>query len=690
MDGKGGEHIHQRNLKSVGVEHFTHTLLLTSDSKATLFTLEETPEDRTDTMYTPVAGFHPEGSKSTVMMSNLTENKSNFVLSYMEEMLLGGGISDSKCTPSHVLYPMNLLSMTPGTRGEHTLESDRRSPEIRGVHQGLEGRNVNDPKSCPDNVCPTAEFMCLRSREISEGLIGESTSSCGYMKNMQLFFEIEPKHTSTGRAEDEEMRLPEDLSALFSCPPSDVFSDHSTDIEGSFPLIPKTETDPSSLMSLVDEGEMNKALVDCGKLPFQVNIFSGMVPQSSTSNTLTTDASTQPKMVCVICGDKASGCHYGVLSCESCKVFFRRTVKGHREHIVCAGHNDCIVDKIRRKNCSACRLRKCYEAGMKLEGRNLRKKSNARKSTDRPQPSIAPSAKDVSCNSQAAVPAASTPTLHELNTRMQIISILENIEPAVVLSGYNNSQPDMPHLLNSLNHLHDMQLLLIVKWSKLLPGFRSLDISAQECLIQYSAMSVMLLSLGWRSFQNVTREYLYFAPDMVMNEERMRQSPIADLTATMLLIPHEFAKLQLTREEFLCMKALTLFNTVPLEGLKGHERFEEIRLDYIQELNQAIKMKEPSVSESSKRFSDLTRLMDTMHEIGKKIKLYCLNIFSQADTLQVKFPELTSEVLAVMLPSLQEGKIKPLLFHEDVSCWPKRLTDELQRIVGNISACNDY
>ncbi|KPP68993.1 progesterone receptor-like [Scleropages formosus] len=442
-----------------------------------------------------------------------------------------------------------------------------------------------------------------------------------------------------GRAEDEEMRLPEDLSALFSCPPSDVFSDHSTDVEGSFPLIPKTETDPSSLMSLVDEGEMNKALVDCGKLPFQVNIFSGMVPQSSTSNTLTTDASTQPKMVCVICGDKASGCHYGVLSCESCKVFFRRTVKGHREHIVCAGHNDCIVDKIRRKNCSACRLRKCYEAGMKLEGRNLRKKSNARKSTDRPQPSIAPSAKDVSCNSQAAVPAASTPTLHELNTRMQIISILENIEPAVVLSGYNNSQPDMPHLLNSLNHLHDMQLLLIVKWSKLLPGFRSLDISAQECLIQYSAMSVMLLSLGWRSFQNVTREYLYFAPDM---------------------------------------------------GLKGHERFEEIRLDYIQELNQAIKMKEPSVSESSKRFSDLTRLMDTMHEIGKKIKLYCLNIFSQADTLQVKFPELTSEVLAVMLPSLQEGKIKPLLFHEDVSCWPKRLTDELQRIVGNISACNDY
>lgn len=41
--------------------------------------------------------------------------------------------------------------------------------------------------------------------------------------------------------------------------------------------------------------------------------------------------------------------------------------KGHHSYL-CAGRNDCIVDKIRRKNCPACRLRKCYQAGMMLGG----------------------------------------------------------------------------------------------------------------------------------------------------------------------------------------------------------------------------------------------------------------------------------------------------------------------------------
>lgn len=45
--------------------------------------------------------------------------------------------------------------------------------------------------------------------------------------------------------------------------------------------------------------------------------------------------------------------------------FFSST--GHHSYL-CAGRNDCIVDKIRRKNCPACRLRKCYQAGMMLGG----------------------------------------------------------------------------------------------------------------------------------------------------------------------------------------------------------------------------------------------------------------------------------------------------------------------------------
>lgn len=41
----------------------------------------------------------------------------------------------------------------------------------------------------------------------------------------------------------------------------------------------------------------------------------------------------------------------------------------------------------------------------------------------------------------------------------------------------------------------------------------------------------------------------------------MRRTPIYDLCLAMQVIPQEFTNLQVTREEFLCMKAIILLNT---------------------------------------------------------------------------------------------------------------------------------
>ncbi|CAJ1065005.1 progesterone receptor [Xyrichtys novacula] len=267
-----------------------------------------------------------------------------------------------------------------------------------------------------------------------------------------------------------------------------------------------------------------------------------------------------PQRMCVICGDEASGCHYGVLTCGSCKVFFKRAVEGHHSYL-CAGRNDCIVDKIRRKNCPACRLRKCYQAGMMLGGRKL-KRFGALKALGLPPSLMFQSHLAMSNDNQALTSMSCIPGVREVHLPQQIINILENIEPETVYSGYDSSQIDVPHLLlNSLNRLCEKQLLWIVKWSKSLPGFRNLHINDQMTLIQYSWMNLMVFSLGWRSFQNVTSEFLYFAPDLILSQEQMRRSPIYDLCLAIQFIPQEFSNLQVSREEFLCMKAIILLNT---------------------------------------------------------------------------------------------------------------------------------
>ncbi|CAH1258038.1 NR1H3 [Branchiostoma lanceolatum] len=67
---------------------------------------------------------------------------------------------------------------------------------------------------------------------------------------------------------------------------------------------------------------------------------------------------------CLVCGEKASGFHYGVFSCEGCKGFFRRSV--HKGSVkVCKFGNKCCLDPSTRRSCAECRLRLCKAAGMR-------------------------------------------------------------------------------------------------------------------------------------------------------------------------------------------------------------------------------------------------------------------------------------------------------------------------------------
>ncbi|KAJ8298664.1 hypothetical protein KUTeg_022724, partial [Tegillarca granosa] len=70
---------------------------------------------------------------------------------------------------------------------------------------------------------------------------------------------------------------------------------------------------------------------------------------------------------CKVCGDRASGFHYGVNTCEPCKGFFRRSIvkiEHHKEAYKCTMSGKCSLGPGTRHACSYCRYHKCLEVGM--------------------------------------------------------------------------------------------------------------------------------------------------------------------------------------------------------------------------------------------------------------------------------------------------------------------------------------
>ncbi|KAG5309049.1 HR4 protein, partial [Acromyrmex insinuator] len=71
-------------------------------------------------------------------------------------------------------------------------------------------------------------------------------------------------------------------------------------------------------------------------------------------------------MICMICEDKATGLHYGIITCEGCKGFFKRTVQNRRVY-TCVAEGGCEITKAQRNRCQYCRFKKCIEQGMVLQ-----------------------------------------------------------------------------------------------------------------------------------------------------------------------------------------------------------------------------------------------------------------------------------------------------------------------------------
>eukprot|EP00105_Crassostrea_gigas_P019578 XP_011438118.1 PREDICTED: orphan steroid hormone receptor 2 isoform X3 [Crassostrea gigas] len=138
---------------------------------------------------------------------------------------------------------------------------------------------------------------------------------------------------------------------------------------------------------------------------------------------------------CVVCGDKASGRHYGCTSCEGCKGFFKRSIRKQLGY-ACRGNKDCPVNKPHRNRCQYCRLQKCLAVGMRAESVQQERKPPEKEQRPQFPATVATSTQKIYIRKDLSSPSASLPTfagkLEDAGAQRTASNLLANLQERIV------------------------------------------------------------------------------------------------------------------------------------------------------------------------------------------------------------------------------------------------------------------
>ncbi|XP_021261095.1 retinoic acid receptor RXR-gamma isoform X3 [Numida meleagris] len=189
------------------------------------------------------------------------------------------------------------------------------------------------------------------------------------------------------------------------------------------------------------------------------------LPGIGNMNYPSTSPGSLAKHICAICGDRSSGKHYGVYSCEGCKGFFKRTIRKDLIY-TCRDNKDCLIDKRQRNRCQYCRYQKCLAMGMKREAvQEERQRSRERSENE----------------------AESTSGGSEDMPVERILEAELAVEPKTEAYSDVNTESSTNDPVTNICHAADKQLFTLVEWAKRIPHFSDLTLEDQ----------VILLRAGW-------------------------------------------------------------------------------------------------------------------------------------------------------------------------------------------------
>ncbi|XP_015272804.1 PREDICTED: retinoic acid receptor RXR-alpha isoform X1 [Gekko japonicus] len=266
------------------------------------------------------------------------------------------------------------------------------------------------------------------------------------------------------------------------------------------------------------------------------------------------------KHICAICGDRSSGKHYGVYSCEGCKGFFKRTVRKDLTY-TCRDNKDCLIDKRQRNRCQYCRYQKCLAMGMKREGMEHHPSRPTRLPGRQEEQAVQEERQRGKDRNENEVESTSN-----ANEDMPVEKILEAelaVEPKTETyieanMGLTPNSPNDP--VTNICQAADKQLFTLVEWAKRIPHFSELPLDDQVILLRAAVKDGILLATGLHVHRN--------------SAHSAGVGAIFDRVLTELV--SKMRDMQMDKTELGCLRAIVLFNP-DSKGLSNPTEVEALR-----------------------------------------------------------------------------------------------------------------
>ncbi|TKR58842.1 hypothetical protein L596_030233 [Steinernema carpocapsae] len=376
-------------------------------------------------------------------------------------------------------------------------------------------------------------------------------------------------------------------------------------------------------------------------------------PSSSTSST------TDFIGICAVCAAPARCFHYDVPSCNGCKTFFRRTIVTERAY-TCARNGNCKIDCNNRTLCRFCRFNRCVAVGMNPAAIQLPSNMDAQKITRHIQkrrlelteqssagPVVKVEPKTLCFNEnfyerivdgllyvefKADQLRWSTFSPTEVDTRnMRVEDFLTSASYFGLAEKYERAtnwplQVQYPVNFAERSKTHPrpfvtakfwtfMDSLIVIETAKTIPAFLQLSLPDQKTLLQRGTLTNVLLIQAYFTVMSKSKTLVY--PDGVTPIKFNKEPTNLEIEIFCRML-EPFYRLNLSREEYVLMKAIILFQAdCPDLSPDAEPIVEKARKEYSSALLRLMQAKHGKM-EGASRFASAIGIISSLHLFAQK------------------------------------------------------------------------